>query len=121
MFPFRPPVNPEKQKELLERMARLGIYEKDLEERFVRSSGPGGQKVNKTSTCVHLRHIPTGIMVKCQDSRSQPLNRFLARRYLVEKIEALRMGKKSPEARRIERIRKQKARARARARKKYGS
>ncbi len=121
MFSFRPPVSPEKQKQLKERMDRLGIREEDLQERFVRSSGPGGQNVNKTSTCVHLRHIPTGILVKCQDSRSQPLNRFLARRYLVEKLEAIKMGRESPEAKKLAKIRKQKAKARARARKKYSS
>jgi protein subunit release factor B len=119
MFSFRPPVSPEKQKQLKKRMDLLGIREEDLEEKFVRSSGPGGQNVNKTSTCVHLRHIPTGILVKCQDSRSQPLNRFLARRYLVEKLEAIKMGKESPEAKKLAKIRKQKAKARARARKKY--
>ena len=120
MFPFRPPVSPHKQKALLERMALLGIREEDLEERFVRSSGPGGQNVNKTSTCVHLKHKPTGIIVKCQDTRSQPLNRFLARRYLVERLEAIKMGRESPEAKKLAKIRKQKAKARARARRKYG-
>jgi len=120
MFSFRPPVSIEKQKHLQQRMSELGIREEDLEEKFVRSSAPGGQKVNKTSTCVHLRHKPTGISVKCQQTRSQPLNRFLARRYLVEKIEALKLGKKSTQAKKIEKIRKQKAKAKARARKKYG-
>ena len=67
-------------------MEALGLREKDIEEKFIRSSGSGGQKVNKTSTCVYLRHIPTGIEVKCMRERSQSLNRFFARRELVEKI-----------------------------------
>ena len=79
-------VSEEKNRWLRERMAALGIREEELEERFVRSSGKGGQHVNKTSTCVWLRHIPTGIEVKCMAERSQSLNRFLARRELLEKI-----------------------------------
>ena len=74
------PVSEEKSKWLKERMEVLGIYEKDIEERFIRSSGRGGQKVNKTSTCVYLKHIPTGIEVKWMKERNQSLNRFLARR-----------------------------------------
>ena len=79
-------VSEEKNRWLQERMQTLGIDERDIEEKFIRSSGSGGQKVNKTSTCVYLRHIPTGIEVKCMKERSQSLNRFLARRELVEKI-----------------------------------
>ena len=68
-------------------MERLGIREEDIEERFILSSGKGGQKVNKTSSCVSLYHKPTKIMVKCQQSRSQSLNRFFARRKLADYIE----------------------------------
>ena len=68
-------------------MEELGIFEKDIEEKFVRSSGHGGQNVNKTSTCVYLKHIPTGIEVKCMKDRSQSINRFLARRELIKKFE----------------------------------
>ncbi len=89
-------VRPEKLKALKERMESLGIREEDISEKFVRSRGHGGQKVNKTSTCVYLKHIPTGIEVKCQESRSQPLNRFLARRLLADKIEQRLLGSESP-------------------------
>ena len=90
-------VSPEKEKQLISRMRALGIQERDLEEQFVRSSGAGGQKVNKTSTCVMLHHRPTGIRVKCQKERSQALNRFLARRILLDKIEAKLAGAQSAE------------------------
>ena len=72
-------VRPEKLAALQERMEALGIREQDLEESFVRGSGRGGQKVNKTNNCVYLKHIPTGIAVKCHVDRSRELNRFLAR------------------------------------------
>jgi len=72
---------------LQERMERLGIREPDLEESFVLGSGPGGQKINKTASCVHLRHRPTGIEVHCQESRSREANRDLARLRLCERIE----------------------------------
>lgn len=107
-----------KQAALREKMQRLGIREQDLQEKFVRSRGKGGQNVNKTSTCVYLRHIPTGIEVKCQQERYQGLNRFLARRILVNKIEKLILGELSEERNRIAKIRKQKRRRSKRAKEK---
>ena len=108
-------VRKEKQEALQRRMKSLGILEKDIVEKFVRSSGRGGQKVNKTSTCVYLKHIPTQIEVKCQQERSQAINRFLARRILADKIEAMIKGKESEEQQRIERIRRQKRKRSKRA------
>ena len=100
------------------KMALLGIKEVDLEESFIRSSKKGGQKVNKSSTCVYLKHKPTGIEVKCQKERSQGLNRFLARRVLVNKLESLMLGKKAEEQRKIEKIRRQKRKRSKRAKEK---
>jgi protein subunit release factor B len=108
----------EKERALQDKMTRLGIKEDDIVEHFVRSSGHGGQHVNKTSTCVYLRHSPTGIEVKCQQERSQALNRFLARRILVNKIENLVLGRESEERQRVERIKRQKRRRSRRAKEK---
>lgn len=102
--------SPEKEDELERRMARLGIAESDLTEKFVRGGGRGGQKINKTSSCVYLRHEPSGIEVKCQAGRSQSLNRFLARRLLCDRIEALRAGVASAAEQEREKIRRQKRR-----------
>ena len=99
-------------------MSRLGVREEDLRETFIRSSGPGGQKVNKTATCVFLVHLPTGLSVKCQQERSQALNRFLARRLLLDRVERLRTGLVSAEKMRIEKIRRQKRRRSRRAQEK---
>ncbi len=85
----------EKEEALKAKMALLGVKEADLEEKFIRSSGKGGQKVNKTSSRVYLKYKPTGMKVKCQDERSQALNRFLARKILLNKIEALILGRES--------------------------
>ena len=99
-----------KEKSLREMMARLGVREEDIVERFIRAQGPGGQNVNKVSTCVHLRHLLTGIEVKCQKERSQAQNRYRARQILLEKIECAVLGKLSEEQKRIEKIRRQKRR-----------
>ena len=89
-------------------MQRLGVKENDLKESFIRSAGPGGQNVNKVSTCVVLRHLPSGMEVRCQQERSQSMNRYFARRILLQKLEALRLGALSAEAKRIAKIRAQK-------------
>src|SRR5512136_1872210 len=102
------PVSEEKNRWLKERMEALGIYEKDIEEKFVRSSGAGGQKVNKTSSCVYLKHIPTRLEVKSMKERSQALNRFLARRELVKKMERF-SGQLTFEDVKMEKMRRQKA------------
>jgi len=102
------PVSAEKEKKLAARMRELGVSENDFEESFVRSSGPGGQKVNKSSSCVQLVHLPTGLSVKCQKERSQNLNRYLARRQLLDKIEKLQKGFIAAERENIEKIRRQK-------------
>ena len=112
------PVNPLKEKELIKKMEALNIHEKDIKESFVRSGGKGGQHVNKTSTCVYLKHIPTGIEVKCQEERSQFLNRYKARVILVKKIDQLVKGKESEEIQRIEKIRRQKRKRSKRAKEK---
>ena len=104
-----------KEAELRTRMESCGVREADLEERFVSSGGPGGQKVNRSATCVYLRHVPTGLDVKMQQARSQALNRFFARRRLCELLEARLLGAKSPAARKSEKLRKQKERRRRRA------
>ena len=111
-------VSAEKERTLQERMARLGVAESDLRETFIRSSGPGGQKVNKTSSCVQLVHLPTGITVKCQRERSQAMNRFLARRLLLDRIEKLRKGIVEAEKNRAEKIRRQKRKRSKRAKEK---
>ncbi|MGH7783510.1 MAG: peptide chain release factor family protein [Candidatus Binatia bacterium] len=108
-------VSPEKEKKLLGRMQDLGVREQDIDEQFVRSSGAGGQNVNKVSSCVVLHHRPTGMRVKCQEERSQALNRFLARRLLLDKIEAKITGSKIAEEQKIAKIRRQKRKRSRRA------
>lgn len=108
------PVSEKKERELLQAMELLGIVEEDLEEKFIRCPGHGGQKVNKASVGVYIKHIPTGIEVKYTKERSQGLNRFYARRVLIEKIRE-KFGLKSETKERIEKIRKRKARSKRRA------
>ena len=112
------PVSSEKEKAIAARMQELGVYENDFEESFVRSSGPGGQKVNKSSSCVYLVHIPTGLSVKCQRERSQSLNRYLARKLLLDKIERLQKGFIAKEKEKLEKIRRQKRKRSKRAKEK---
>jgi protein subunit release factor B len=111
-------VGPDKEEALAERLDRLGVREEDLVEKFVRSGGRGGQNVNKVATCVYLKHVPTGTEVKCQQERSQALNRYLARRILADKIEAAILGKASAEEQRIAKIRRQKRKRSKRAKEK---
>lgn len=114
-------ISPDKIRSLQQRMHDLNILEGDIEERFIRAQGRGGQKVNKTSSCVHLRHIPTGVEVKCQETRGREANRFFARRILADKVEEKLMGKSSTKSREIEKIRKQKKRRSRRSRDKTDS
>lgn len=107
-------VSDEKNRWLRLKMTELGVREEDLDEAFVRSSGNGGQHVNKTSSCVQIKHKPTGIQVRCMRERSQSVNRFLARRELLERIEAA-SGIMTPEMKRIAKLRKQKDRRKRRA------
>ena len=109
------PVSSEKENQLIQRMATLGVNEAELQETFVRSGGHGGQNVNKSSTCVMLLHRPTGLQVKCQTTRQQGLNRFIARRLLLDKIERLQTGSVAAERARVEKIRRQKRRRSRRA------
>lgn len=107
-------VSTEKENALMEKMRELGITEDDLEESFIRSGGPGGQNVNKVATCVQLKHLPTGISVKVQKDRSQGVNRFLARREIVYRLEKKMHGTPSPSDVEREKIRKQKNRRKRR-------
>jgi protein subunit release factor B len=109
------PVSLEKENQLATRMASLGVSEAEIEESFVRSGGHGGQNVNKTSTCVMLVHRPTGVSVKCQETRQQGLNRFIARRILLDKIEEKQKGFVAAQRAEIEKIRRQKRKRSRRA------
>jgi len=113
-------VSEEKNRWLNAKMALLGVGEQDLDERFVHASGRGGQHVNKSSSCVYLKHLPSGLEVKCMESRSQSLNRFLARRYLLEKVEALNGGSTKKDLA-AEKLKRQKARRKRRSGAKYGT
>jgi peptide chain release factor len=107
-----------KEENLSKRMLALGIREQDIQERFILSSGRGGQNVNKVSTCVYLRHKSSGIEVKCQSQRSQSLNRFLARKRLADKLEERVKGKQSERRKKIEKIKRQKRKRSKRAKEK---
>lgn len=111
-------ITQEKWEKLYERMAALSIREEDLAENFIRGSGSGGQKINKTSSCVQLRHDPSGIEIKCQSSRLQGSNRFFARRELCNKLEEKILGIKSQKKQEQEKIRRQKRRRSRRAKNK---
>lgn len=111
-------VSENKEKALNDRMANLGLREQDIAESFVRSGGKGGQHVNKVSTCVQLRHRPSGLEVKCQKGRSQALNRYYARVLLADKFETLVKGRESAEQQRREKIRRQKRKRSKRAQEK---
>jgi protein subunit release factor B len=103
------PISRPKQQELEERLQILGIRREDVVEQFVRASGPGGQKVNKTSSAVYLKHLPSGLEVKAQKDRSQSINRFLAWRLLADRLEGRQSGE-DKQLKEAERIRKQKKR-----------
>ncbi len=114
-------VSMDKEQALFKKMKELGIEEDDLDEKFIRSGGPGGQNVNKVATCVQIKHKPTGIIVKIQDDRSQGVNRFLARRSLVSKIEERTSDKPTKEQLKIAKIQKQKKRRKRRTKSKLES
>ena len=103
-------ISPEAIERIKARMALASVFEEDIEEAFVLGSGPGGQKVNKTSSAVRLSHAPSGITVKCGESRSRELNRWLARRELAEKILEKEHAARSVRQQEAERIRRQKRR-----------
>lgn len=103
-------IGQDKREALKRRMVSLGILEDDLIERFIRGTGHGGQKINKTSSCVYLQHQPSGIEIKCQAQRSREMNRFLARREICDRIEEIEKGRRSKRQQQIEKIRRQKRR-----------
>jgi len=111
-------VSAAKEKFLRDRMEALGIREADIEESFIRSGGKGGQHVNKASTCVYLKHIPSNIEVKCQKDRSQALNRYYARVLLINKLDEMMRGRESEEQKRIEKLKRQKRKRSKRAKEK---
>ena len=108
-------ITQEKHDQLKARMEKLGIREEDLDENFIRGSGKGGQKINKTSSCVQLVHGPSQIEIRCQQTRSQADNRYWARRELCERIEEKVLGEKSAKQQAVEKIRRQKRRRSRRA------
>ncbi|MBN1595093.1 peptide chain release factor-like protein [candidate division FCPU426 bacterium] len=112
------PVSEKKQNTLAARMAALGLREEDLAERFLRSGGPGGQHTNKVSTCVVLRHLPTGLEVRCQKERSQSLNRYWARRLMADKLDEQLNKSRSQIQQAREKIRRQKRRRSRRSKEK---
>jgi protein subunit release factor B len=107
-------VTDRKAANLQQRMSDCKLFEKDITEKFIRSSGPGGQNVNKTSTCVQLTHSPSGLALKMKKTRSQGLNRYYARIRLCEILEQNLLGKQSPQSKKLNKIRKQKDRRKRR-------
>jgi protein subunit release factor B len=103
-------ISSEKKEALRLRMEEMGIADADLLEKFVQGSGSGGQKINKTSSCVFLKHLPSGICIKCQLDRSREMNRFLARRELCDQLDNIRLGKDSAKTQAMEKLRRQKRR-----------
>ena len=103
-------ITKEKQEALVARMAALKIHDADLDEKFILGSGSGGQKINKTASCVYIKHLPSGIEIKCQRSRSRELNRYYARTLLCEKIEQVVLKEQSAKEKEIHKIRRQKKR-----------
>jgi len=99
-------LSPEKQAALEERMTALGIKEDDLVEKFILGSGSGGQKINKTSSCVYLKHIPSGIETKCQANRSREMNRFQARKELCDTLVDIKQGKVTAQRQEMEKLRR---------------
>lgn len=111
-------INKDKKEKLAKDLGAAGIFEEDIEEKFILGSGSGGQKINKTASTVHLKHLPTGITVRCGKDRMREANRFFARRRLLEKILAEREGAKSKKMQEIARLRKQKKRRSKKAKEK---
>jgi peptide chain release factor len=109
------PVGPEKTAALAQRFRVLGLREEDLDEQFVHSGGKGGQNVNKVATCVVLVHRPSNTAIKCQQARTQGMNRYLARKLLADKIETALLGERSAREQAIEKVRRQKRRRSRRA------
>ncbi len=103
-------IGTEKREQLRAFMESVGVREEDLVEKFVLGSGRGGQKVNKTASCVYLRHAPTGMEAKCQPTRSRELNRYYARKTLCERLDETIRGENSRRQQEAERIRRQKRR-----------
>lgn len=116
-----PGITQKKFDQLVDKMNQLDIFEDDIDEKFTNSSGPGGQNVNKNSTCVHLKHIPSGVEIKMQKARTQAMNRYYARKRLCEVIEEKTLGKKSQAQKKIDKIRKQKQKRKSRAKTKAQS
>lgn len=111
-------ISPNKWKQIEDRLSALGVYEKDIAEHFIRSSGHGGQNVNKVNSCVYLKHLPSLTEVKCQQTRSQQENRYFARVILANKIESEKLGKESSQAKAAYKVRKQKQKRSKRAKEK---
>jgi protein subunit release factor B len=111
-------LTPEKENALKERLKKLDVHEEDLVEKFILGSGKGGQKINKTSSCVYLKHLPTNIEIKCQQDRSREMNRFYARRALCERLEKLLFNALSEKQQAQAKLRRQKRRRSRRSKQK---